>query len=166
MELRQMASAILYSENKFLMLKKQRGRLFDFEHWSSLGGHIEPSEMNTPSIACLREVFEESGIREQDIIDFRLRYMMLRKREDEMRQHFVYFGEVGEVELVNSDEGELHWIDRDKILDLHLPNTTKLFLNHYFDHKESHDVTVGVVSMDDSGNPCVHWTTLTDPLVF
>lgn len=166
MHLRQLTSAFLYKNNEFLLMKKQSGRLFDFEHWSSLGGHIESGEMNTPRTACLREVFEESNISEHDITDFRLKYILMRKKGDEIRQHFVYFGEIGDVDPISSAEGELFWIDRDKIVDLNIPTTTKLLMKHYIENKISDDLTVGVVTVGNRGDPTVQWTAIIDPQVF
>ncbi|MCQ6557663.1 NUDIX hydrolase [Paenibacillus mendelii] len=93
MEFRQMTSAFLFnSRNEVLLIKKPSGRLFNGEHWSSIGGHLEPEGLNQPMIGCYREVFEEAGIHRHDLMDLKLKYIVLRKKVDEVRQHFIYFG--------------------------------------------------------------------------
>ena len=38
MEIRQMATAFLFNDNKVLMMKKQGSRLYDFEFWCGVVG--------------------------------------------------------------------------------------------------------------------------------
>ena len=87
-----MATAFLYYGNEVLMMKKANSQLYNQEFWSGLGGHLEPEELNNPKQACLREIYEESGLQESDIHDLTLRYVLLRIKEDEIRQQFVYMG--------------------------------------------------------------------------
>jgi 8-oxo-dGTP diphosphatase len=59
-QLRQVAVAILYQENKFLM--QLRDDIPDIAwpgYWGLFGGHIEPEE--TPHAAVKREIIEEIG---------------------------------------------------------------------------------------------------------
>jgi len=81
-----MATAFLTYEGDVLMMKKTKSRLFAFPFWAAPGGHLEPSEMNDPRTACLRELEEETGLRESDIDDLKLRYILLRRKEDEIWQ--------------------------------------------------------------------------------
>jgi 8-oxo-dGTP pyrophosphatase MutT (NUDIX family) len=54
------AVAILYRENKFLMqLRDNIPNIIAPGYWALFGGHIEPGE--TPEIAVQREVMEEIG---------------------------------------------------------------------------------------------------------
>ncbi|MFM5886833.1 MAG: NUDIX hydrolase [Dolichospermum sp.] len=54
------AVAILYRENKFLMqLRDNIPNIIAPGYWALFGGHIEPGE--TPEIAVQREVLEEIG---------------------------------------------------------------------------------------------------------
>lgn len=43
------------------MIKKPAGRLFPFEYWGGIGGHLESNELNDPQTACFREIEEETG---------------------------------------------------------------------------------------------------------
>lgn len=45
-------------------MKNVNTELSEKPFWTGLGGHFEPNEWNSPKSACLREIFEESGIRE------------------------------------------------------------------------------------------------------
>ncbi|MGV0025501.1 NUDIX hydrolase [Phormidesmis priestleyi] len=56
----QVAIAILYRENRFLMqLRDNVPNIVYPAHWGMFGGHLEPGE--TPEIAVRREVAEEIG---------------------------------------------------------------------------------------------------------
>jgi 8-oxo-dGTP diphosphatase len=99
-EIRQMATAYLIKENQVLMMKKSASRLYNSEFWSGLGGHLEPNELNHPKHACLREIHEESGIQESEITELKLRYILLRIKESEIRQQYVYFGSTTKIDLI------------------------------------------------------------------
>ena len=56
----QVAIAILYQDNKFLMqLRDNNPNIVYPGHWAFFGGHIEPGE--TPEVAVQREILEEIG---------------------------------------------------------------------------------------------------------
>lgn len=85
---RHMTSVFLNNENgQYLMLKRNKGKKIASGLWTGLGGHIESNEYNDPYKACKREVFEESGIEEKDLINLTLRYIMIthRNRNDLIR---------------------------------------------------------------------------------
>jgi len=166
MEFRQMTTAFIFNENKVLMIKKSLSQLHNSVFWSGLGGHLEPNELNKPREACLREIYEESGIVESDIDDLRLRYILLRIKEDEIRQQFVYFGKTKQNEIVISDEGELFWIDESELLDLDLSRIIRGMLEHYLLNKEKQETVVGVITLNDYLKPEIKWSDLKDPMVF
>lgn len=42
--------------------------------WGGVGGHSEPNELNSPKTTCLREIYEETDIEENDFQNIDLRY--------------------------------------------------------------------------------------------
>jgi 8-oxo-dGTP diphosphatase len=63
-----MTGAYLYNENKILMLKRSKERTLASNLWTGIdGGHIEANEYNNPKLACLREIYEETGIKSNEI---------------------------------------------------------------------------------------------------
>lgn len=166
MHLRQMTTAFLFHEDKVLMMKRSSNRFFNFEFWSGVGGHMEPEEINHPQEACLREISEESGLKQHDIADFTLRYILLRLKEDELRQQYVYFGRTGRKDFISSDEGELFWINQEELGSLHISTIVRLMLEDYFQSPGSTTVKVGTISMSDKGEPIMQWALLKDPEIF
>lgn len=113
MEIRQMATAFLSNGSDMLMMKKAGSRLFDFEFWGGIGGHLEQGELNAPMTASYREIEEETGFKPGDIEHFRLRTILLEVSGGEIWQQFVYFGETKHRHFVPSDEGSYsgsHWM--------------------------------------------------------
>ncbi|GGH27129.1 hypothetical protein GCM10008013_28420 [Paenibacillus segetis] len=162
-----MATAFLFNQDKVLMMKKNLSRIFDFEFWSGLGGHLEPEELNEPKGACVREIFEESGIQEEEIEDLKLQYILLRVKNDEIRQQFVYFGKTNRSDAVASEEGELYWIHKDEILNLHVSRIIRFMIEHYFSNPDKTEVTIGTISIDNNDeDPVIQWAELRDPGVF
>lgn len=166
MHLRQMVTAFIFHDDCVLMMKRSSNRLFQFEFWSGIGGHMEPEEINRPQEACLREIREESGFEPHDIADFSLRYILLRLKEDEIRQQYVYFGRTSRKDYISSDEGELSWIKQEELLKLHLSTNNRLMLEDYLQNPGSTDVKVGTIAISAEGEPFIQWTLLKDPMIF
>ena len=165
MEIRQMVTAFLFHEENILMIKKKASKLHDFEFWSGLGGHIEADEFHFPKRACEREIYEEAGITAQDITELSLRYLLLRIKGNEIRQQFVYFGRVKSGQVRASEEGEIDWVHRDKVGELHLSRIIRLMLAHYFEHPSRQEVLVGTITQINKV-PTMQWAELKDPMVF
>jgi 8-oxo-dGTP diphosphatase len=114
-----MSGAFLTYKNEVLLMHRNPDRKIAPGVWAPIGGHIEPHEINNPMTGCLREIEEETGICAENIIDLTLRYITVRRFENEIRMVFTYTGEVAEkYDLPKSDEGVLCWIDYEKMTDL------------------------------------------------
>jgi 8-oxo-dGTP diphosphatase len=124
------------------MLKRSKERTLASNLWTGIGGHIEANEHNNPKLACLREIYEETGIKSNEIEQLELRYILMRRSQDEIRQHYNYFGKTSIDNFINSDEGELHWIDLSDILNLEMPLT----VTHFFNNPNEQSVFVGSVN--------------------
>lgn len=166
MKLRQMATALIYRDGKFVMMKKSKNKLFNFEFWTALGGHMESNEINNPSEACLREVYEESGLRADEIEEFMLRYLLIRQKDNEIRIQYVFFGRTMKTELISSEEGELYWINEDEILEQKISTIIKEMLKHYNDNRQSEVVYVGTMTISEGNEAIIQWSELKDPLIF
>ncbi|QKS44979.1 NUDIX domain-containing protein [Paenibacillus cellulosilyticus] len=161
-----MSTAFLINEDKVLLMKKETSKVSDEPFWTGLGGHLEPYELNSPMKACYREILEESGIAESDIEDLKLRYILLRIKNDEIRQQFVYFGRTTKTDFVNSDEGELHWQRMSELKGIRFSRIVAFMLEDYQSHPNRDEVMVGTITMDAEMTPTMQWSELRDPLVF
>jgi 8-oxo-dGTP diphosphatase len=165
LEVRQIATAFLFNGNNILMMKKSKSDINDTEFWSGLGGHLEPDELNFPRKACFREVFEESGFIESDIEELTLRYILLRSKGQEIRQQFVYFGKALKEKFVQSDEGELSWVDYNEVFKLNLSRIIHFMLEHSFQSQSLKYIMIGTITNSENG-PQIQWAELKDPKVF
>ncbi|CAM3636883.1 NUDIX domain-containing protein [Marinicrinis lubricantis] len=167
MKLRHMAVAVIERDKRLLMMKRDGSRLFPFEFWSFVGGHLEPNELNDPRGACIREIYEESGLEESDLIDFRLRYVLLRQKEDEIRIQYVFFGRTRRFEVVASDEGNLYWMNKTQVQQLNLSTIIRGMLEHHMEHEHEERVMVGTIRKHPDGEkPRIQWSLMDDPLRF
>lgn len=146
----------------FLLMKRSLDRKFAPGIWAGVGGHREPHEINIPEVACLREIFEETGIAEKDIENLNLKYIILRRSKDEIRVQYVYFGVSKTREILQTDEGELFWINRSELFDRELSATTRSALNHYLDFGgSSEEIIVGTVRAENN-KPIMNWCSVQD----
>jgi 8-oxo-dGTP diphosphatase len=159
-KLRQMAAAFIFRDDLVLMMKRADTREFAPGLWAPVGGHMESPELNDPGAASLREVFEETGITGAGLSDFRLKYLILRQKDEEIRMQYVYFASTRTSDLQQTEEGELHWIERSRILDLELALTSRITLEHYFKVGFQTDgIFVGTIR-GAGEQPAVNWAQL------
>lgn len=132
-KLRNMTSVYLLKEDKVLLLYKQGGRVVNNVWTGSAGGHFEEHELNDAKACILRELNEELNLCERDIQNLTLRYITLRRTDDEIRQNYYFFAEINEdacADLI-STEGELKWFSLKEIDSLGMPYTAKYVMKHY-----------------------------------
>nr|WP_245827691.1 NUDIX domain-containing protein [Paenisporosarcina indica] len=160
-----MAVAFLFNDNqKVLFLHKKSTSTFLPGLLVPIGGHIEGEEIEDPNKACLREIEEETGLLVNHIDSLTLRYVVLRmKDKNEIRIQYVYFGNVmSESELIESDEGQLSWIESKDISQQNVTATTREIIKHYFVEGIGTD-QVYVGSMKSfKGEPLITWAVLED----
>jgi 8-oxo-dGTP diphosphatase len=130
--------------------------------WAGVGGHLEPEEINNPETACLREIYEETGLTNSQLSDLRLKYILLRQSKDEIRVQYVYFAKTTTRQVKPSEEGDLYWINRDELFERDFSATTVFVLKHYLVYEDSiTEVLVGTVS-EEHNKPVINWATLKD----
>lgn len=131
---RNMTSLYLQRDGKMLLLFRENSRV-DRNNWRGIGGHCLPVEINEPYRCVIRELGEEIGIQEADLLKIELRYVTLQKFGNEIYQNYYYFAEVDDnvTVLETSPEGRLQWFDNTQILDLEMPAASKAVLKHYFE---------------------------------
>ena len=139
-------------DGKTLMLHRvKRDGDIHKDKWNGLGGKLEDGE--TPEEGIIREVKEESGL---DIFSPQLYGVMSfpKFKDDEDWLVFLYIATKFQGELIECDEGNLEWIDDEKICELNLWEGDHLFFE-WLDRREffsakfcyedgkllSHDVT-------------------------
>lgn len=160
--LRALAVAFIISNEKVLMMERNSNRKLFPGTWAPVGGHLEANEFNDPFDACLREVYEETGLKEADFRTMEFKYIVLRRREDEIRVQYVYFIETDNTKLDVTEEGNLSWVPFNNVLDLNVTATTRYILEHYFNkNKKTDDILVGTVS-NEEGVPVMTWAPLQD----
>lgn len=127
-----MTSIYIIFNNKILLLYRVGSRVVE-PSWCGIGGHFEKDELNNPKACVIRELFEETGITENDIGCVKLKYVTLRKKNDEIRQNYYYFTELHntDIDISKCNEGILEWVEIDQVLNRVMPFTAKECLRHY-----------------------------------
>jgi 8-oxo-dGTP diphosphatase len=155
------AAAFLKRGNEYLLMKRAENRKISPGVWSCIGGKFETYELNDPQAACLREVKEETGITDDQIHNLALRYVIVRRYRDTIRQTYIYFGETDAELTVTTDEGELYWIPESELLNRTYTVTFTAMLEHYLQTPDMERVIVGVA---ENCNGVCHmiWSAIED----
>jgi len=130
-KLRNMTSVYFTGELGILCLYRIGSRVANNKFIGAAGGHFEKEELNDPRACVLREMQEELGITDADVIDLRLRYITYRLKDGEIRQNYYYFGKLKENRELKSCEGQLQWIPYDGFENLNMPVSAKHMILHY-----------------------------------
>ena len=94
------------------------------DKWLGIGGHIEPGE--TPMQCVLRECREETGL---TLLDCRPRGIVhFRSDAYPDEDMYLFTATRFEGEQIPCDEGELAWIDKDRLYSLTLWEGDRVFL--------------------------------------
>ena len=159
--LRVMTTAYLFHKDSVLLMKRSSQRSFIPGVWSGVGGHVHSNEFADIKAACFREIEEETGLRLTNIQSFSLKYVLLRIRNNELRQQFVYFGTTNTNQIGVTDEGTLHWIPSNHVFEYRMTDSNRLMLEHYFDNPPSNEVWVGTMRGDEM-QPQTNWALMSD----
>lgn len=162
-----MATAFLIHQGSVLMMKKKKSKIFNFEFWGGIGGHMESDELNSPMTASYREIEEETGFKKDDIKNFRLEYILLEKNSGEIRQQYVYFGETKHMNFIPSDEGELFWVPKNELSGLYTSKVISSTIEHYLNNiTNTDDIFVGTMMTSNEFNPEIQWSTIKETVDF
>lgn len=96
--------------------------------WNGLGGKFEEGE--TPEECVIREVLEESGL---SITNPKLQGFITFPAFDQFEDWYVFVFTADQFtgELIDSPEGNLEWIQNDKLMDLKLWEGDKIFMGWF-----------------------------------
>lgn len=152
--------AFLENNQEFLLLKRSPTKDVNPNFWSGVGGKIEAEEHNNPYAACLREIQEETGIAPTQLEDLTLRYIIVRRHGNVIRESNVYFGKTTTRDFVDSPEGTLQWVSKEKLGEMEFTATFVEMIRHYLSPLAEEDqIMVGVAQKVDGGFQ-MNWSKL------
>ena len=121
-------------DGKILMLHRvKKKKDMHKGKWNGLGGKFEFGE--SPKDCAIREIQEESGLIATKLF---LNGLIVFPNFDGENDWHTYLYHVTEFEgdlFETSDEGNLHWIDKDKVMDLNLWEGDRLFIPWVLENK-------------------------------
>ena len=111
--------------NQILMLHRtKKEKDINEGKWIGVGGKFEQDE--TPEECLLREVKDETGL---TLTDYKLRAVITFISNKWMTEYMYLFTADGfEGDIKECDEGDLKWVDKDKLFDLNLWEGDRIFL--------------------------------------
>ena len=139
-KLRNMTSVYLTGERGILCLYRIGSRVVSNRYIGSAGGHFEKSELNDARACALRELNEELGLTEEDVLDLKLRYITLRQMNGEIRQNYYFFGKLKVERELQSTEGTLRWVRDNEFESLKMPVSAKHMILHYLKEGRNTDL--------------------------
>ena len=132
---------ICRNDEILMMYRNKKAKDPNEGKWVGIGGKVEKNE--SASEANVREVKEETGIllSEQECRFCGVVYFKNTVWNDE--KIYLYLANVdGSIQFSDCDEGELHWIDKDRILSLNLWEGDRIFLEPLLKGKTGIEITL------------------------
>lgn len=137
-------STLCYIEKdgKYLMLHRTKKKNdINKDKWIGIGGKFEEKE--SPEECIIREVKEETGF---TLKSYKLRCIVTYISTNwETEYMYVFTSNNFTGELIECNEGDLQWVDKDKVFELNLWEGDKIFLeklksdNNFFSVKFEYD---------------------------
>ena len=121
----------LERDGRYLMMLRNRKPNDPNEgKWIGVGGKREAGE--SPEDCAKREIFEETGLRATELTHWGDVYFISDVWEEEIMRLFLVTEWEGKTDgtTPDCDEGELHWIEKDRIFDLNLWDGDRIFLKY------------------------------------
>ncbi len=146
MTIKNMSGVFIFYGNNVLMLKRTKKDFNGEGQYYSIGGKFENEDLNSPTKCILRELNEETGLKEDDISNLQLKYIVYRNRGDIITQNYLFFAELKKMkELTSCNEGILEWVPIEEVFNKPQPESSLSCLNHYFNGgKDINTITVAV----------------------
>lgn len=120
-------------DNKTLMLyRNKKENDYHEGKWNGLGGKFEIGE--SPEACAIREIKEEAGLTVKNLIMKGFITFPLFDGKDDWHV-FLFVIDEFDGKLINSPEGELEWIDNDKLSEINLWEGDKIFIPWLFQDK-------------------------------
>jgi 8-oxo-dGTP diphosphatase len=119
------------SEGRQLML--HRAKSPNKGRYSPIGGKLEPATGESPHQCAVREIFEETGL-QLDVAQVRMSGMVAETAFENAGHWLMFLFEVtyaidhDDIASMDFDEGQLEWVDADKVEHLNLPDTDRLII--------------------------------------
>ncbi len=129
--LRSMTSVYFTRDSGVLCLYRIGSRIANNKYIGAAGGHFEPEEVSDARACVLREMQEELGLTEKDVVGLTMRYITLRLKDGEVRQNYYFFAQLADDRPLESNEGQLEWISWEDLSSLNMPVSAKAMILHY-----------------------------------
>ncbi len=153
---RNIITVFLEYRGKVLLMKRGLHKEIAPGLWSSIAGHIEPEEINHPYKTCMREIKEETGIREENIEELNLKYIIFNKLDKEIVINHMFFGRVNTNKVVANDEGDLYWVEKERVAEkIHIP-AIRVAIEDYYKNP-SQDILLAIAKDEE---PYIIWHLL------
>lgn len=157
-KLRSMTAIYIIKDGKWLLLHRKGSSVANDKYIGAAGGHFEKDELNDAKACVLRELYEELAITEDALENLQLRYITLRRMDNEVRQNYYFFANLKDnaPEPLSSNEGDLHWFDVCELNDLDMPFSARYVVEHYLHTGRHNDMLYGGIANEK----CVVFTEM------
>ena len=120
-------------DHQYLMLHRvKKENDMNRDKWIGVGGHLEEGE--TPEECVVREVLEETGL---TLLNHKHRGLLTFVSNEWGTEYiFLFTADKFEGNLKECDEGQLEWVDKDRIGELQLWEGDKVFLKLLAERKD------------------------------
>lgn len=153
MNLRVFIATFLFHGDAVLLLKRSRAARFAPRKWTGVGGRVESHELNGVEAAALREIEEETGLKESDLRDLRVRFVLTLPEAGGISVLVFCAAETDRTGVGPCDEGTLRWVRTDRLSEFDMIENARRVLDALIEGRRSgkEAVRYGVCRCDAEG---------------
>jgi len=145
-------TVVFFNADRLLLLHRAPWKKIHPNRWTGIGGKVEDGEYDDLVASALRELFEETDLRADEISELRLRRALTLYRPNLGIVTILYFtGYLANGRVPTCNEGALAWIRPNDLATLEvIPNTARVLPLLIEDERRGDDrVYCGVATYDD-----------------
>ena len=148
------------NDRKYLLISRSHWNKYGPGEWYFFGGLMESNDSLEKHLLKIKN---ETGIEKINMNNLKLRYIIIYKNKNIIRQENIYFGEINVTELIEKNrEYELYWIPENKLMEINLSEIDYEMIKHYIKTPNPEERIIVGIAGKQNNMLKIYWSIMDD----